>query len=177
MTKLEGIPITVPARTVIDLSGTARPATLERALARAFRRVLTDRREVLSFLDRRPRRRGTHILRRLLEAGAEPAMTRSEAENRFLTLVRKARHPPPEVNVVLYGHEVDFLWRSSGLVVEVDGFAYHSSRYGFERDRRRDGRLTASGFRVVRVTWRQMVAEPEAMLVRLAQALVAAEPQ
>jgi very-short-patch-repair endonuclease len=41
----------------------------------------------------------------------------------------------------------------------------------FERDRRRDAALTARGLRVMRVTWRQIVNEPEAVLVRLSQAL------
>jgi very-short-patch-repair endonuclease len=177
VTRLEGIPTTVPARTVIDLAGTAAPEELERALARAVRRDLTNRREVMSFLERRPRRPGARVLRDLLERRAEPALTRSEAEGHFLALVRKARLPPPELNVILHGYEVDFLWRQAGLVVEVDGFAYHSSPHRFERDRQRDGQLLARGFRVVRVTWRQIVDEPEAMLVRLAQTLVAAGPR
>jgi very-short-patch-repair endonuclease len=56
-------------------------------------------------------------------------------------------------------------------VVEVDGFAYHSSRRTFESDRRRDAQLAAAGLRVVRVTWRQINSEAEAMLVRLAKTL------
>jgi hypothetical protein len=32
--------------------------------------------------------------------------------------------------------------------------------------------LAATGLRVIRVTWRQMQREPEAMLVRLGQALI-----
>jgi len=46
------------------------------------------------------------------------------------------------------------------LIVEVDGFAYHSSRPAFERDRRRDARLQAAGFRVIRFTYLQIVNEP-----------------
>ena len=56
------------------------------------------------------------------------------------------------------------------MVVEVDSFAYHSSRTAFERDRRKDAALQAAGLRVVRVSWRQLVDEPEtvaALLVRL----------
>jgi very-short-patch-repair endonuclease len=56
-------------------------------------------------------------------------------------------------------------------VVEVDGFEYHSSRSAFERDRRRDAALAASGFRVIRVTWRQLTSEPKALLARVARAL------
>jgi very-short-patch-repair endonuclease len=70
------------------------------------------------------------------------------------------------------GIEVDLLWREQRLVVEVDGFAYHSGRAAFERDRVRDSRLVALGIRVVRVTWRQIVHEPSAVIAGLAQALV-----
>jgi very-short-patch-repair endonuclease len=59
------------------------------------------------------------------------------------------------------------------LVVEVNGYAFHSTRAAFERDRRRDADLQARGLRVIRVTWRQIVEEPEAVLVRIAQALTA----
>lgn len=61
--------------------------------------------------------------------------------------------------------------RRVGVVVEVDGFAFHSSPHSFENDRRRDAQLTASGVTVMRLTWRQIVHEPEAMLVHLAQTL------
>ena len=56
-------------------------------------------------------------------------------------------------------------------MVEVDGFAFHSSQRRFESDRLRDARLTAHGFHVVRVTWQQVVKEPVAVVARLAQTL------
>jgi very-short-patch-repair endonuclease len=63
------------------------------------------------------------------------------------------------------------LWAPQRLVVEVDGFAYHGGRAAFERDRLRDAELQAAGYRVARVTWRQLVERPEALIARLAQAL------
>jgi len=171
-TSHKGIPITAPARTILDLSGSVRLRELERALARADRHALVERGEVEALLARYPRRPGTRTLRALLAGGAEPALTRSEAEARFLDLVRRAQLPAPEANVRVKGLEVDFLWRGPRLVVETDGFAYHGSATSFEGDRRRDAVLTAAGFRVVRITWRQLSREPEAALARLAQALV-----
>ena len=82
--------------------------------------------------------------------------------------------PTPEANVLFGGHELDFLWRSEGVAVEVDGYAFHSSKRRFERDRRRDARLAALGIQVIRLTWRQIVVEPHATLVWLAQTLVRA---
>ena len=107
----------------------------------------------------------------MLSREAGPAFTRSEAEERLLRLIRKARLPEPECNVRIAGHEVDFLWRSSGLVVEVDGYAFHGSRAAFERDRRRDADLQAAGLTVARLTWRRLVDEPEAVVAQLARAV------
>jgi len=116
-------------------------------------------------------RRGVTRLRRLIEGADHPMLTRSEAEERFLALVRAGELPPPEVNVLVDGYEVDFLWRDKGLVVEVDGFQFHSSRRAFERDRRRDADLQTAGFSVLRLTWRQVVDEPYATIARTARAL------
>lgn len=103
----------------------------------------------------------------ILDDAHEPAFTRSEAEARLLDLIRKARMPAPETNVRIGGYEVDFLWRDTKLVVEVDGFAYHSTREAFERDRRKDADLQALGLRTARVTYRQIAAEPEATIAHL----------
>ena len=69
------------------------------------------------------------------------------------------------------GHEVDLLWQAERLVVEVDGFAFHGHRVAFEADRRRDATLVAAGYRVIRVTWRQLTEEPLAVVATLSAAL------
>jgi very-short-patch-repair endonuclease len=79
------------------------------------------------------------------------------------------------VNARVGGFEVDFVWRDQRLVVEIDGFTYHASRAAFERDRQRDSILAARGYTVIRVTWRQLVDAPEAVVARLATALAARE--
>jgi very-short-patch-repair endonuclease len=168
--KLGGIPITSPARTILDLAAVVRRRELEQALAEAYARRLARRSELASLLARRSSRPGTHALRALLEDGT-PALTRSQAEERLLALIRAAELPQPEVNIRIGRHEVDFVWRDQRLIVEVNGFRFHSSRSAFERDRRRDAELGTLGFRVMRVTWRQIVNEPEALVARLAAAL------
>jgi very-short-patch-repair endonuclease len=170
-TRFEGIPVTVPARTLLDLAASLDHRKLEQALAAALRERLTHRNQIRDLLARYPRRPGTPLLQALLDRDLEPAFTRSEAEARFLKLVRKGRLQGPQVNARVGGYEVDFLWQRQRLIVEIDGFAFHSTHGAFERDRRRDAVLTGEGFRVVRVTWRQVSEEPEAILVSLAQAL------
>ena len=144
---------------------------LERVVAEAERRGLIRLRQLVAALERHPRRHGAPALRALLGRDTAPAFTRSEAERRLLALIRAAGLPAPEHNVRVHGSEVDMLWREQGLVVEVDGFAFHSAREAFERDRMRDARLTRAGLRVMRVTWRRLAGAPQAVVADLAQAL------
>jgi very-short-patch-repair endonuclease len=59
-------------------------------------------------------------------------------------------------------------------VLEVDGHTFHGHRTAFERDRKRDQVLVAAGYRVIRVTYKQLLDEPLAVIARLAQALAQA---
>jgi very-short-patch-repair endonuclease len=79
----------------------------------------------------------------------------------------------PDFNTKVLGREVDVFWRSESLIVEVDGYEYHSNRQVFESDRARDAALVAGGYRVIRVTWRQLVDRPYEVVARIAQALQA----
>lgn len=171
VTRLQGIPVTTPDRTLRDLSTEIASRALNRAVARAERRKLITDAQLATLVERQKGRPGAPVLRAAMGNEGGPALTRSEAEERFLGLVRRGRLAPPEANVVVAGHEVDFLWRSERLAVEVDGFRFHASRRSFENDRRRDMDLAGAGCHVIRITWRQIVREPEPTLVHLSQAL------
>jgi very-short-patch-repair endonuclease len=168
-----GLPVTAPWRTLVDLAETGSNRELERATHEALTRRLLNASRLLSEIDRYRGRRGAGRLKELLERGDPVTITRSEAEERFLALVRAGGLPAPEVNVRIHGHEVDFLWREQRLVVEVDGFQFHSTRSAFERDRRRDAELQSAGLRVLRVTWRQVSDAPYATLAHVVRALAA----
>lgn len=162
----DGIPCTSVARTLMDLARVVHRRSLERACDQAEVLELFDLRAVDELLLRLRGHPGTARLRAVLgehEIGA--TLTRSELEERFLALGEHAGLPRPRVNstLMLEGqpHEVDFLWRSERLVVEVDGWAYHRSRWAQERDRRRDQLLSRAGWRRERFTWRQVTAEPD----------------
>jgi very-short-patch-repair endonuclease len=171
----EGLPVTSPARTLFDLAETV----TERELERHFDQALVDRLvrlpEVAELLRRFQGRPGCPQLRALLNREGGPTRTRSQAEERFLALIRRAQLPEPEVNVRLHGYEVDFHWRAQRLVVEIDGFQFHSTRRAFEHDRRKDATLRAAGIATMRVTWRQMTEESYTVIAQLAQALTGFE--
>lgn len=170
--RLRGIPITSAPRTLLDLAARLAPRSLERAVAQAFALRLVTGPELMDVADRNYGRRRARLLRSVLSGAGSP-FTRSEAEERFLDLVRRSRVEPPQGNSRVIGFEVDFYWPQRQLVVEVDGRAFHSSPADFERDRARDAELAAVGIRVIRITWRQLTSSPEAILIRLGGALSA----
>lgn len=168
---IESIPVTTPARTILDLGGVLDADDLERAVAEAHARSLARDRALRDQLARNGRRPGVASLRALLDRVTDPALTHSEAEHLLLRLVRRSPIPHPAVNVRIGQFKVDFLWREQRLIVEVDGFAFHSGHTAFQRDRRRGAELTAMGFSVMLVTWRQLVDEPDDVVRRIRAAL------
>jgi len=106
--KLDGIPVTTPGRTLLDLAAVASSRELEQAFAEAQARRLVRRSDLASLIARVGPRPGVPALRSLLGVGSAPALTRSEAEERFLALVRAAELPTPETNVRVGRYEVDF---------------------------------------------------------------------
>jgi Transcriptional regulator, AbiEi antitoxin/Protein of unknown function (DUF559) len=141
ITVLDGIPVTSIHRTLFDYAG-------------------------VSSLDRYPGARGNANLRLCLERlGRTVGFTRSDLEELFLPFLDRFDLPRPHLNARLQVREewieVDCLWRERGLAVELDSRSAHGTRSAFEADRERDRRLQAEGWRVVRITWRQLHDEPE----------------
>jgi hypothetical protein len=177
--KHDGIPVTSVPRTLLDLATVLTPRRLERALNEAEVLRRWDRLSLDDLLTRYPRRSGTGNVRAALrgrQAGA--TLTRSELEEQFIDLLDEAGLPRPEVNVTLdlpgRRPEVDCLWRRQRLVAELDSRTFHQTAAAFEEDRRRDRALTTAGWRVVRITSRQLVKGREALVADLRGLLVAA---
>ena len=98
-------------------------------------------------------------------------MTRSELEKRFREFLMDAGIPRPETNAHIQvsgiWYEIDCLWRRERVIVELDGRATHDTQQTFESDRARDRILQAAGFRVIRITWRQLHESPAAVAADL----------
>jgi very-short-patch-repair endonuclease len=105
-------------------------------------------------------------------------VTRSELEARFVHFLRAHSLPVPAFNAGLFvaGRwiQCDCVWQAERVIVELDGLAVHGTAAAFERDRARDRALNANGWRTVRLTWRQLHGEPEALAYDL-RALLSAE--
>lgn len=152
ITKRTGIPVTTPARTIADL-----------------RHAPRHHRNAVSPQELKQAIRQAGVLGLQIDKPREADRTRSELEHLFLQLCKRYGLPMPEVNVRIDSLIVDFVWRRRRLIVETDGYKYHSGREAFEDDRDRDLRLKALGFEVVRLSYRQVVKEP----TRVAELLAA----
>lgn len=155
------IAVTSVARTLLDLAAMLAAGPLERAVERSLSLRLFDLAAVSTVIDANPTRPGATTLRRIIATiHHEPAVTRSKLEDLMRDLCDAHGLPRPEVNALVGGEEVDFLWRARRLIVETDGHADHGTRSAFERDRAKDARMTLRGYRVVRFTYRQVVCAP-----------------
>jgi very-short-patch-repair endonuclease len=167
--------VTSPFRTIFDLAAVLEMRELERAFHEAEAREVTDRVSLPLLLERSPGRRGSKNLRALLASPGPIGITRNDFEEAFLALVDRYVLPRPRMNAPLSMRgrffEVDALWERERVAVELDSRAIHGTRKKFESDRLRDRILVAEGWRAIRVTWRQLQEEPEAIAGDLRLAL------
>ncbi len=169
----DGLPLSSPARALIEIAATAAKDELEQGFDQAFARKLVFARELRAVLACHPGSRGSARLRALLDEGENHGMTRSWGERRLRALLRKVGLVQPEANAQIGPYVVDFVWRELRLIVEFDGFDFHNGRQMFESDRERDAALKAAGWEVIRFTWRQLQYQPELVMFRLGQIMAA----
>jgi hypothetical protein len=169
---LQSIPVTRPARTLVDLAGVVPAGRTERAIDNALAMGLVTTRELHAVTAElaRPGRPGIALLRRLLdERGTGYVAPASELEARYLALTRSAGLPDP-VRQHDIGDDTDWLGRTDYsyppvlVLVELDSRRHHLSKLDFEADRARDNRRVAAGWRPLRFTWRMVTGTPEAVI-------------
>jgi hypothetical protein len=161
VTRHRGIPVTTPARTLIDLAAVLSETGLRHAVRRAQGRRRLNPPQLLKTMDRLGPRRGTATLRHVIATG--PAPTRSEVEDVLLDLFLAAGIEHPDVNkpLCINGHRIvpDFRWPGQRLIVEA-GIAWHDRT--LDADRR--ALLEAAGERVIEVAWEQAIRDPAALI-------------
>ena len=173
------IRITSPARTALDLAGD----TSAKALRRMVRQALAENRVTIRQLDdvlrRAPRHPGAPALRAVVADGHVP--TKSELEDLALDLLQAAQIVPPEVNprLRLDARDIrpDLLFRDQRLVVELDSRRWHHDPLTQHDDADKQAILEAHGYRVLRITWWQIVHQPDQTVRRIRAALHDLEPR
>lgn len=167
-TRHHGIPVTTPARTLLDLAVVLSRRRLERAVDEAERLRLCGASELANLLASRQGRTGAVALAAVLaEHQIGSTLTRSQLEEAFLSLCRDHDLPVPLVNEPVLDYVPDFLWPDARLIVEIDGRATHGTARAFQEDRARDARLTAAGYRPLRFTCRDVVKDRAVMANRV----------
>ena len=172
LASVEGFRVTSVTRTLLDLSATNDRTQLRRRLDHALRHRSTTLDRLEAALDRSGRQRGVVLLRDLVaEFSGGKAPTESELELRVVELLEAAGFPPPErqrvVRVRGKVRRMDFLMRGTRVVIEADGYAYHSGFDTFEDERRRRRQLVRGGFIVLPWTWTAVRDEPDELIDEL----------
>ncbi len=100
----------------------------------------------------------------------------SALKARFLQVIREAGLPTPVRQLDVGDREgwvgrVDFAYPRARLLIELDGRRHHTALLDWERDLGRGNRLVAGGWRLVRITWRELADHPDRVVELLRRAL------
>ncbi|HEX6753981.1 MAG TPA: DUF559 domain-containing protein [Solirubrobacterales bacterium] len=169
----DGIPVTSPVQTLVDLATELGPLGVERAVNEADKRDLVDPEALRYELDGYAGRPGAPLLRRIIDRRTF-RLSDSDLEILFRPIAAAAGLPPPLTKQRVNGFEVDFFWPELGLVVETDGLRYHRTPSTQTRDARRDRAHALAGMTPLRFTHSEIKHESrkvEAELARISRAL------
>jgi very-short-patch-repair endonuclease len=154
-----GIRTTSPVRTIIDVAPRRTDRQLTRLVQDARLKKHLNATQLHRLLLRCPR------LERLIDPTQNP--TKSELEDAFVAWIKKHKLPMPRINTKLAnGKEVDALYEKEKLIIELDGWPYHSGHKSFVSDHRRDSDHRTLGFDTVRYTDEQLTDAEAANLRR-----------
>lgn len=169
---LRGLPVTALPLTVLDAAAALGPDSGPPLVDRALQRRVSFA-ELHAAYCRSVGRHGSPWLGRVLRRAADGAC--SQAERVLHRLMRRARIDGWVANcqVVLAGvkYWVDVAFVESRLALEIDGWAWHSDVARFTHDRRRQNALVLAGWTVLRFTWHDLAAQPEAVIAQIRLAL------
>ncbi|HYN49546.1 MAG TPA: hypothetical protein VES62_01370, partial [Thermoleophilaceae bacterium] len=164
-TSWRGIPITTPARTLVDLAAVLDEAELARACHEAAVRHHTTPKQIEAVLARRSNTPGAAKLRRALRG--DIPVTLSKLEKQFLQRLSEAGLRLPLTNRVAGTRRVDCRWPDLNLTVELDGYRYHHTRHAWEKDRHREREARARGDEIRRYTYGDVFESPGLMMAEL----------
>jgi very-short-patch-repair endonuclease len=176
---IDAIPVTAPARTIIDLAAVVSPTHLEAVLDEALARRLISPQQILNRLRTlgSTGRMGTRTLRGLLEdrlSASRPSESKFEAALRRILRRNGIPLPVPQFRVRLPSGRiarVDFAYPEALRAVEADSYRYHSSLSAWSRDRVRHNELLEMGWRVLPITFADLRADPRGVADQVGRCL------
>lgn len=172
----QGLRVTSVLRTLLDLSATEAESDVRASVDEALRRKWTTTEKLQSFVARNARHRGVAFLAKLLQeylGGDGPTESELEAQVQELLEAEGFPRASRQQSQLVAGRRrrLDFTFPGTKVVIEADGYAWHSSPIAFERDRARVSALTARGFRVLQWTWAALHERPDELIRDLRLAL------
>jgi len=179
VTTLERIPVTTPARTVIDIASVCPPEVVEGAFDDALRRKLISIPRIrwrLAEIEGGGGRPGVSLVRSLVQARTKGAVPQSVLETRLLRTMTQAGIPKPETQHKIRDGNgqiaiVDFAFPREKVAVEADGYRWHSGRIQWQKDLARRNRLSSLGWRVLHVTWDDVMNRTDSVIESIVRAL------
>lgn len=176
LASVTGLRVTTATRTLLDLAGELSEEHLRHCVNDALRFKWTTLDKLDANLDRLGARPGSGVVKTLIDefrGGRGP--TESELERRVLQVLDEANFPRPDqqrpIHVGGRLRRIDFSFTAHRLIIEADGYAYHSTVQVFEDDRRRNNALAARGLTVLHWTWTALIDRPDRLLAELASCL------
>lgn len=176
---LEGLPVTGPARTMLDLFAVLSPAKSELAVDAAMRQRLVDWPDLYEVLARHSARGrdGCGRLRTFLETANPDAAIPDSRWNRMvgvLLLDAGLAEPRYEHTIRQSGRfvaRVDLAYPRRKLAIELDSVRWHMNQSSFVEDPRRRNQLLLSGWRVLSFTWADYYERPRDLVAAVRAAL------
>lgn len=165
----DDIPVTCPARTMVDSASELGPIAIERMVNDADKRDLIDPEALRAALENYKGEPGVRPLRHLLDR-LTFRLSDSDLEIYFRPIAAAAKLPPPLSKRFVNGFEVDFFWPELGLVVETDGLRYHRTPSAQARDALRDRTHVIAGMSPLRFTHYEIRYEPRKVRAALVEA-------
>lgn len=176
--RVRGMPVTTPARMILDVAAIEPARQVGRLLDQAWGRRLVSLGSVWAVLQqvRGKGRRGVAVVEQLVVERLGTKAPDSALELRFEDILRRHGFDLPERQVDLSDHagwfsRADFCHRRAGYVVYVDGDAFHRSLTDVASDDLQTRRAKALGYRVERFSEVEVLFD-ERTIVRRMRALV-----
>lgn len=173
----QGLPVTTPARTIVDLAAFVSRTRLATVVETAEVERRCSLLQVATMLDdlRRSGKRGVRKLADVLdELGPGDALPRSQLERLLDRVIELAGLPPPRhehplpSTGALTGF-VDRCWPEARLIVEADGRRWHTRRQRIALDHDRDLEASRNGYLTVRLIWERLEGDAETTARALAE--------
>jgi hypothetical protein len=179
LTEADGVPITAPHRTILDLGAVTSEGTVEAAVDEARRRGLITFAQLRWHLAAAGKRgvRGTAKLRRILDArGEDKGPRESVLETLAGRLFRNSPLPMPVLQLPIYRAReflgrCDFAYPDLKIAIEVLGWKWHYGKRQWEQDLRRRTHLVAEGWIVLEFTWDDVVKRPQYVIETIRDAI------